>query len=366
MAGQKGAVTISTNMAGRGTDIVLGEGVKALGGLHILGTERHESRRIDNQLRGRSGRQGDAGSSRYFLSLEDDLLRIFGGEKIQFVMEKLGMEDGEPIEHKFISKAIENAQRKVEGHNFDIRKHLLEYDDVMNQQRTVLYKMRRDILDGQNIKEFIENIIGEYADEIAAEFVEPKAKPETWDSAGINEAVLKQFDIKIASENEITADYDEEKLSQFIYDTAMNRYHARAAGIGPEFDGFERFLVLQTVDNRWKDHLLSMDHLKEGIGLRGYAQQNPLIVYKKEAFDMFQFMIDRIKEEIVNVLFRFQVRESDNLDEMKHEEEKDWRFSGGDEEDSKNKTIKRDNSKIGRNDPCPCGSNRKYKRCCGK
>lgn len=365
MAGQKGAVTISTNMAGRGTDIVLGEGVKALGGLHILGTERHESRRIDNQLRGRSGRQGDAGSSRYYLSLEDDLLRIFGGEKIQFVMEKLGMEDGEPIEHKFISKAIENAQRKVEGHNFDIRKHLLEYDDVMNQQRTVLYKMRRDILDGENIKGFIENIIGEYADDIAVEFVEAKAKPEDWDIPGINEAVFKQFDIKIDLGSKITDDYDEEKLSQLIYDVAMARYNERANLIGDEFGGFERFLVLQTVDNRWKDHLLSMDHLKEGIGLRGYAQQNPLIVYKKEAFDMFQFMIDRIKEEIVTILFRFQVQKDDNLDEMKKEEEQNWNFSGG-EEETKNKPVKRDNSKIGRNDPCPCGSTRKYKKCCGK
>ncbi len=366
MAGQKGAVTIATNMAGRGTDIVLGEGVKELGGLHILGTERHESRRIDNQLRGRSGRQGDEGSSRYYLSLEDDLLRIFGGEKIQFVMEKLGMEDGEPIEHKFISKAIENAQRKVEGHNFDIRKHLLEYDDVMNQQRTVLYQMRREILDGENIKSFVENIIGEYADGIAMEFADSKGKPDTWDSAGINESVLKQFDIKIAVENEINQDYDEEKLSQFIFETAMARYNERAESIGDEYSGFERFLVLQTLDNKWKDHLLSMDHLKEGIGLRGYAQQNPLIVYKKEAFDMFQFMIDRIKEEIITILFRFQVQKEDNLDDMKHEEEKNWEFSGDNDEDPAKKTVVRDNDKIGRNDPCPCGSNRKYKKCCGK
>ena len=367
MAGQKGAVTIATNMAGRGTDIVLGEGVKELGGLHILGTERHESRRIDNQLRGRSGRQGDPGSSRYYLSLEDDLLRIFGGEKIHFIMEKLGMEDGEPIEHGLISKAIENAQRKVEGHNFDIRKHLLEYDDVMNQQRSVLYKMRRDILEGNKIKEFVENTIGEHSDDIASDFVVPKATPENWDHDAINESVSKQFAIDFNVSNYLSKEFDEEKLSQLIFDTAMKRYNERIALIGEEhYNPFERFLVLQTIDNKWKDHLLSMDHLKEGIGLRGYAQQNPLIIYKSEAFDMFQYMIDRIKEEVLNIIFRFEVRESDNIDDMKKDEEKNWRFSGNNDEDSKKKTVKRDNDKIGRNDPCPCGSNRKYKKCCGK
>ncbi len=366
-AGQKGAVTIATNMAGRGTDIVLGDGVKELGGLHILGTERHESRRIDNQLRGRSGRQGDPGSSRYYLSLEDDLLRIFGGEKIHFIMEKLGMDDGEPIEHGLISRAIENAQRKVEGHNFDIRKHLLEYDDVMNQQRNVLYQMRRDILEGNKIKEFVENTIGESADDIAAEFALSKVQPDSWDHDAINASVSKQFAISFDVNGHISKEYDEEKLSQLVFDTAMKRYNDRIELIGEEhYNPFERFLVLQTIDNKWKDHLLSMDHLKEGIGLRGYAQQNPLIVYKGEAFDMFQYMIDRVKEEVLNIIFRFEVRESDNIDDMKQEEEKNWRLSSENDENSNKKTIKRDNDKTGRNDPCPCGSKRKYKKCCGK
>jgi len=323
MAGQPGAVTISTNMAGRGTDIVLGEGVTRKGGLHIIGTERHESRRIDNQLRGRSGRQGDPGSSRFYLALEDDLLRIFGGERITGIMEKLGMEEGEPIEHNLISRAIENAQAKVEGHNFDIRKQLLEYDDVMNQQREVIYKQRREALDGKDIKSSIEEMIFEKAAGIADLFVDERALPDEWDLNGIKEAVFKQFNFNLPDFTDETLDgLTRDGLSQMIYEAAKAIYSKREAVIGAEdFRNLERIVMLQTVDSLWKDHLLSMDHLKEGIGLRGYAQQNPLIVYKKEGFDMFQDMISRVKEETLGILFRIQIAEPEKIEEMQRKEE---------------------------------------------
>jgi len=368
MAGQKGAVTISTNMAGRGTDIVLGEGVVDLGGLHILGTERHESRRIDNQLRGRSGRQGDPGSSRFFLSLEDDLLRIFGGEKITGIMEKLGMEEGEPIEHGLISRAIENAQAKVEGHNFDIRKHLLEYDDVMNQQREVIYKQRRLALDGKNLKETIEDIIFDKASGVAELFADEKIFPEEWDFKSIDEAVFKQFNLRIGKPDEDTLDgLSVEGLSELIHEAAISAYHEKEALIGPdEFRNLERYILLQTVDQLWKDHLLSMDHLKEGIGLRGYAQQNPLLLYKKEGFEMFQDMISRVQEETLSILYRIQLAEPEALQELHKPEETPLVFSGGDTAPPKKKPATRSDKKVGRNAPCPCGSGKKYKKCCGK
>ena len=368
MAGQKGAVTISTNMAGRGTDIVLGEGVTDLGGLHILGTERHESRRIDNQLRGRSGRQGDPGSSRFYLSLEDDLLRIFGGERITGIMEKLGMEEGEPIEHGLISRAIENAQAKVEGHNFDIRKHLLEYDDVMNQQREVIYKQRREALDGKNLKETILDIIFDKASGIAEVFAEEKILPEEWDFKGIDEAVYKQFNLRISKPDEDTlSGLTSEGLAQLIYEAALAAYQEKEALIGPdEFRNLERYILLQTVDQLWKDHLLSMDHLKEGIGLRGYAQQNPLIIYKKEGFEMFQDMISRIQEETLSILYRIQLAEPEDLKALHKPEEPQMLFSGGGTADVKKKPATRSEKKVGRNEPCPCGSGKKYKKCCGK
>jgi preprotein translocase subunit SecA len=368
MAGQKGAVTISTNMAGRGTDIVLGEGVVELGGLHILGTERHESRRIDNQLRGRSGRQGDPGSSRFFLSLEDDLLRIFGGERITGIMEKLGMEEGEPIEHGLISRAIENAQAKVEGHNFDIRKHLLEYDDVMNQQREVIYKQRRQALDGKNLKETIEDIIFDKASQIAELFADEKIFPEEWDFKGIDEAVFKQFNLRIGKPDEDTLDgLTSEGLSELIYEAAISAYHEKEALIGPdEFRNLERYILLQTVDQLWKDHLLSMDHLKEGIGLRGYAQQNPLLLYKKEGFEMFQDMISRVQEETLSILYRIQLAEPDDLQQLRKPEEPPLVFSGSDTAPPKKKPTTRSGKKVGRNAPCPCGSGKKYKKCCGQ
>ncbi len=367
MAGQKSAVTISTNMAGRGTDIVLGEGVTELGGLHILGTERHESRRIDNQLRGRSGRQGDPGSSRFYLALEDDLLRIFGGERITGIMEKLGMEEGEPIENRLISKAIENAQAKVEGHNFDIRKQLLEYDDVMNQQREVIYIQRREALNGKNLKSVIGEMIGEKVEEIAYTYSDERALSEEWDWKGLNKAVFKQFNFRL---NEIDGDtmdgLTREGLDQLIADACFREYEEREAVVGTEdFRHLERIVMLQTVDNLWKDHLLSMDHLKEGIGLRGYAQQDPLIIYKKEGFEMFQDMISRIKEETVGILFRIQISEPKKIDDLQQKKEQKLIFSSGDEPAKKN-PVKRTQNKVGRNAPCPCGSGKKFKKCCGR
>lgn len=367
-AGQKGSVTISTNMAGRGTDIVLGEGVKELGGLHILGTERHESRRIDNQLRGRSGRQGDPGSSRFYLALEDDLLRIFGGDRITGIMEKLGMEEGEPIEHNLISRAIENAQSKVEGHNFNIRKQLLEYDDVMNQQREVIYRHRREALMGEDLKSIIEEMIWTLSEQIAGSYTDEKSFPEEWDWTAIKDAVFKQFNIRIGSVSEDTMDgLNQEGLAQMIVDAAMNVYKQKEDFIGSnDLRQLERIVMLQTVDSLWKDHLLSMDHLKEGIGLRGYAQQNPLLVYKKEAFAMFQDMIDRVQEETIGILFRIQIEASEGLQSIERHEEQKLIYSSGDSADEKKKPVKRADKKIGRNAPCPCGSGKKYKKCCGR
>ena len=367
MAGQKGAVTISTNMAGRGTDIVLGPGVTQLGGLHILGTERHESRRIDNQLRGRSGRQGDPGSSRFYLALEDDLLRIFGGERITGIMERLGMEEGEPIEHNLISRAIENAQSKVEAHNFDIRKHLLEYDDVMNQQREVIYKQRRDLLTGVDLKSTIEDIMMESAEGIAAEFADERSLAEEWDWDAISDAVFQKFNYRLARMDADTLDgLTPDGLTQEIYDQALAVYDQKAAQLGEaELRQLERVVMLQTVDNLWKDHLLSMDHLKEGIGLRGYAQQNPLLVYKKEGFEMFQETIERIKAETLGILFRIQLAEPDHMEELQKAPSQKLIFSGGGDGPATRQPVTRESEKIGRNAPCPCGSGKKYKKCCG-
>jgi preprotein translocase subunit SecA len=368
-AGQKGAVTISTNMAGRGTDIVLGEGVVDLGGLHILGTERHESRRIDNQLRGRSGRQGDPGSSRFYLALEDDLLRIFGGERITGIMNKLGMEEGEPIENALITRAIENAQAKVEGHNFDIRKQLLEYDDVMNQQREVIYQQRREALTGENLKPYIEAIIAEMATQMATDCADERLPAEEWDWKTLEERVLKQFNARLPAPDKDTLDgLNADGLAQYIEDTALAAYQEREETIGSEnMRTLERHIMLMTVDNLWKDHLLSMDHLKEGIGLRGYAQQNPLIVYKKEGFEMFQEMIERIKEEAVGILYRVQLAESEEVEQLQRTQEQSLVFSGGgDGPPPKKKPIRNRQEKIGRNAPCPCGSGKKYKHCCGR
>ena len=366
-AGQMGAVTISTNMAGRGTDIVLGEGVTDLGGLHILGTERHESRRIDNQLRGRSGRQGDPGSSRFYLALEDDLLRIFGGQRITGIMEKLGMEEGEPIEHNMISRAIENAQSKVEGHNFDIRKQLLEYDDVMNQQREVIYRQRREALSGKDLKAEIQEMIRDKAEGIADTFAADNPYAEEWNLQEIRDAVYQQFNFRLNGFDEQTLDgLNRDGLAEMIYEEADKVYQDRENAVGSEeFRQVERIVMLQTVDNLWKDHLLSMDHLKEGIGLRGYAQQNPLIVYKKEGYELFQDMIERVKEETLGILYRIQIAEPEKIDDYRQPKQQQLSFSGGGEAQQK-KPTKRAAKKIGRNAPCPCGSGKKYKKCCGQ
>ncbi|MDY0361974.1 MAG: preprotein translocase subunit SecA [Desulforegulaceae bacterium] len=371
LAGQKKSVTISTNMAGRGTDIVLGEGVIDLGGLHIIGTERHESRRIDNQLRGRSGRQGDPGSSRFYLSLEDDLLRIFGGERITKVMDRLGMKEGETIEHGIISRAIENAQKKVEGHNFDIRKHLLEYDDVMNAQREVIYKERKIALTNEDLKEKISEIIENKSYEVAAAFISSKNEDKT-QSYGFNEfreKVRKEISLNLDDQDINIENLTEDDLAELIYKKAMDEYNRKENTIGSEnMRELEHFIMLQTVDSLWKDHLLNMDQLKEGIGLRGYAQQNPLIIYKKEGFSMFQSMIEKIQDEIVNILMRIEIQntyEEEKKPVFKEVSEDEMVFSSGSGSDGGGKTIVRNEPKIGRNDLCPCGSGKKYKKCCG-
>jgi preprotein translocase subunit SecA len=367
-AGQLGSVTISTNMAGRGTDIVLGNGVVGLGGLHILGTERHESRRIDNQLRGRSGRQGDPGSSRFFLSMEDDLLRIFGGERISGIMNKLGIDEGEPIEHKMISRAIENAQRKVEGHNFQIRKQLLDFDNVMNQQREVIYRQRQEALRNEDLKDTIEDMIREKAEEIVLNHTDEAKSPDQWDKKGLAAAILSQFNMKIDLDEYVKKVATPEQLEQLIADSAVARYEEKENAIPPQdLRRLERYIMLQTVDSFWKDHLLSMDHLKEGISLRGYAQRDPIMEYKKEAFNMFSEMISRIREETVKILFRIQIARPEEVQRLPVQpREQDMTFSHGKEDERQKRPFKRNVSKIGRNDPCMCGSGKKFKKCCGK
>nr|WP_320013342.1 preprotein translocase subunit SecA [uncultured Desulfobacter sp.] len=366
-AGQKGAVTISTNMAGRGTDIKLGEGVKELGGLHILGTSRHESRRIDNQLRGRSGRQGDPGSSRFYLSLEDDLLRIFGGDRIHSVMNRLGIEEGEHIEHKFISKAIENAQSKVEGHNFEIRKHLLEYDDVMNQQREIIYRQRREALTSKDLKQVAHDMMEDVSYDLMEGFVLDKTALKEWDLEGLSSAIKGQFNMDLSLDKPVQENFSADQLGQFIFDAARAVYQKKEQMYGSEIiRHVERFIILQTVDTRWKEHLLNMDHLKEGIGLRGYAQQDPLRIYKKEGFDMFQDLMNRIKQEVVDILFKIQIASPTQVEEMKQEEQQDLTFSSHSDESAPKQPVRRSSEKIQRNDPCPCGSGKKYKKCCGQ
>ncbi len=367
-AGQKGRVTIATNMAGRGTDIKLGEGIPDLGGLHILGTERHESRRIDNQLRGRSGRQGDQGSSRFYLSLEDDLLRIFGSDRISGMMDKLGMEEDEPIEHNLISKAIENAQRKVEGHNFDIRKHLLEYDDVMNKQREVIYRQRREALSGEDLKEVVSDMLADLVDDFIQEFVHPKVSSEEWDWQGIEERGSALFGMALTVPEEERRDLDRDKFVERLLSILKKAYQTKEEAMGEGImRHLERVVVLQTVDTLWKEHLLRMDHLKQGIGLRGYGQKNPLDEYKKEGFRMFMELIQQIKENILGTLFRVQLAKEDDVEEMAARQRKSQpiRLNRGPETVAPG-PVKREGDKVGRNSPCPCGSGQKYKRCCGK
>ena len=407
-AGRAGAVTISTNMAGRGTDILLGgnpkflaktfldeepteetmkkahqkalgivqkekEKVIQVGGLHVLGTERHEARRIDNQLRGRSGRQGDPGSSRFYLSLEDDLLRIFGSERISNIMGRLGIEEDQPIEHGLVTKAIESAQRKVEAHNFEIRKHLLEYDNVMNKQREVIYSQRREVLGSEDLKDTVMEMIEEQSEGLVDFYTDEKEHSEDWDLKALRDAVYKQFCFKWSvtpvEENGIKRD----QLKEMIVQNAKDVYQKKEEEFGsPMLRYLEKVIMLQSIDYHWKDHLLAIDQLKEGIGLRGYGQKDPRIEYQKEAYQMFLEMLDRIKKDTVEKLFAIQIAKEQEMKEVKMERKQTFVMSrgeaaqdgGGKTEDGKGVTVRRDGKKVGRNDPCPCGSGKKYKRCC--
>lgn len=372
-AGQSGKVTIATNMAGRGTDIKLGEGVVEAGGLHILGTSRHESRRIDNQLRGRSGRQGDPGSSRFYLSLEDDLLRIFGSGKISGIMDKLGMEEDDPIEHNMITRAIENAQRKVEGHHFDIRKHLLEYDDVMNKQREVIYQQRREVLEGDNLQQALQEMTEDLIAGIVGEVVQEKIDAKEWDWEYCEQQVTDIFGLKPEWSEEQKSEFDAELLQQAIAEIAEQARLAQEESNGVENQRqIERIILLQIVDSHWKEHLLSMDHLKEGIGLRGYGQKNPLNEYKKEAFDLFMTMIEAVKLQTIKTLMRVRLVQEEEVERLEEErrqrQEQEMQMNKGaaGEQGKPQEPVKRDGDKIGRNAPCPCGSGKKYKKCCGK
>jgi preprotein translocase subunit SecA len=373
-AGQRGKITIATNMAGRGTDIKLGEGVRELDGLHILGTSRHESRRIDNQLRGRSGRQGDAGSSRFFLSLEDDLLRIFGSGRLSSIMDKLGMEEDEPIEHSMISKAIENAQRKVEGHNFDIRKHLLEYDDVMNKQREVIYGQRREVLQGVDVSEIVEDMVSDLIERTVVGTVVDRTPSEDWDWPVFDEQVSEIFNITLNWDTSDRRDFDFDSLHDKLRAEVDHAYKAQTERNKPEqMRQLERMILLQMVDTHWKEHLLNMDHLKEGIGLRGYGQKNPLDEYKKEGFNLFLSMIETVKEQTVSTLMRVQIVQDDEVARLEEEQrlqrEKELEMAkavGAGTENGTPKTVRRQEEKVGRNASCPCGSGKKYKKCCGK
>lgn len=362
-AGQYGMVTIATNMAGRGTDITLGEGVPELGGLHIIGTERHESRRIDNQLRGRSGRQGDPGSTQFFLSLEDDLMRIFGSDSISNIMDKLGMEEDEPIEHSLITKSIEKAQKKVENHNFNIRKYILEYDDVMNQQREVLYSQRRRILGDDSLRETIMESVDDIINNAMNTYADEKLYPEDWDYEGLIKHlemfILEPGQINIAS----LEDLSRIELQEMLLRVAHEDYAAREEQIGEaNMRELEKAVMLKVVDAKWMEHLDSMDLLREGIGLRAYGQKNPLVEYKFEAYDMFQAMIESIREESVMYLYRIRV-----VTETQSEPESYLDHAvahHGDEEVEKKPLEVGD--KPGRNNLCPCGSGKKYKNCCGQ
>ncbi len=408
-AGRVGGVTISTNMAGRGTDILLGGNPKVLaktlvdgepteeatqkatqkalgivqkekekviqsGGLHVLGTERHEARRIDNQLRGRSGRQGDPGSSRFYLSLEDDLLRIFGSERISHMMDRLGIEEDQPIEHGLVTKAIENAQRKVEAHNFEIRKHLLEYDDVMNKQREVIYSQRREVLGSEDLKETVMEMIEEQGEGLVDFYTDEKEHPEDWDLKALQDAVYQQFCFKWSAPSLEENGLKRDDVQEMIVQKAEEIYQKKEEEFGPPTLRYlEKVIMLQSIDYHWKDHLLAIDQLKEGIGLRGYGQKDPRIEYQKEAYQMFLEMLDRIKKDTIEKLFAIQIaKEQREVKEMKMERKQAFVMSrgetaqsgGGKTEDGKGVTVRREGRKVGRNDPCPCGSGKKYKRCC--
>jgi len=355
-AGQAGTVTIATNMAGRGTDIVLGEGVTELGGLYVLGTERHEARRIDNQLRGRSGRQGDPGMSRFYVSLEDDLMRLFGSENIEGLLDRLGMDDTMPIEHGLISRAIENAQKKVEARNFSIRKNVLEYDDVINQQREVIYKERRKVLAESDLKETVLSMIDDVAESIVARFAGERKYADEWDLEGMVSFIEQNY----APIPDLTVDtlkgMTRREVLEFLQDEARRAYEEREEEMGAEtLRELERAILLRVIDEKWMDHIDAMDQLREGINLRAYGQRDPLIEYKFEAFDAFQIMMENIKEDVTRYLYRIRL--------VSQPQE---RTMVANREDSSARQPVKTEKRIGRNDPCPCGSGKKYKKCCGK
>ncbi len=409
-AGRSGAVTIATNMAGRGTDIVLGGSLEAeldkldpndevaiqrvrsdwqqshdkvleAGGLHIIGTERHESRRVDNQLRGRSGRQGDAGSSRFYLSLQDNLMRIFASDRVSMIMQKLGMEEGEAIEHPWVSKAIENAQRKVEGHNFDIRKQLLEYDDVANDQRKVIYEQRNDLMASDDISDAIKGIRTDVVNSVIDEYVPPQSLEEQWDVPALETALEKEFGQPMPLQQWLDQDDElhEETLRSRILGEIESAYQQKEAQAGGDvLRHFEKAVMLQVLDTQWKDHLAAMDYLRQGIHLRGYAQKNPKQEYKRESFEMFTQLLERIKHEVVSIISKVQVQNQADVEavdeqrrrqgnmEFQHAAASAMPESEVGATEAEHTPFVRDGRKVGRNEPCPCGSGKKYKQCHGK
>ena len=366
-AGQRGAVTIATNMAGRGTDIQLGDGVQELGGLYILGTERHESRRIDNQLRGRAGRQGDPGRSKFYLSLEDDLLRLFASDNIASIMDRLGMDENDPIEHKLITRSIERAQKKVEARNFDIRKHVLEYDDVMNQQREVIYAERRKILRGEDLKENIFFMLDKIIESEMDQYANAKLYPEEWTLDGLIEDAEKIYAPEGKLKKKELEAMSRDELEETLKKTARDAYAAREQLFGEEnMRELEKVVMLRVVDNHWMEHLDRMDMLREGINLRAYGQRNPLVEYKIEALDMFEAMEAAIQTDIAKLMYRVSIvtQEQQQLQDRLQTA----RASHGEESSAAEtkKKPQRNKNDIGRNDPCPCGSGKKYKNCCGR
>ncbi|MBQ4799419.1 preprotein translocase subunit SecA [Pseudoalteromonas sp. MMG006] len=407
-AGLPGTVTIATNMAGRGTDIVLGgnwnseveklenptdeqiaeikaawkirhDAVIDAGGLHIIGTERHESRRIDNQLRGRSGRQGDAGSSRFYLSMDDALMRIFAGERMTNMMRKLGMQRGEAIEHPWVNRAIENAQRKVEARNFDVRKQLLEYDDVANDQRRVVYSQRNELLEEGDISETITAIRGDVLTGVIDQYIAPQSLAEMWDVPGLEERLKQDFLIELPISQWLADDNKlyEEKLRERIEQAVEQAYKQKEEQVGDSvLRQFEKAIMLQSLDQHWKDHLAAMDHLRQGIHLRGYAQKNPKQEYKRESFELFSEMLENLKVDVVGILSKVQVRAEEDVEKVEEQHRKsenapreyqheEAEHVGGEAPQSAT-VMARTEPKVGRNDPCPCGSGQKFKQCCGK
>ncbi|NLA58405.1 MAG: preprotein translocase subunit SecA [Firmicutes bacterium] len=363
-AGQRGTVTIATNMAGRGTDIVLGEGVNELGGLHIIGTERHESRRIDNQLRGRAGRQGDRGSSRFYVSLEDDLMRLFESERLAAIMERLGWDNDEAIEHPQISKAIENAQKRLEAHHFDIRKQVLEYDNIMNQQRETIYGQRRRVLEKGDLREDILDMLQRQVDFALDFYADDKLPQEDWDLAGLSQRITELTNQAVSLAPEDLAGKTRQELWDLLVNRVTDAYQERERVIGKEeMRELERLILLRVMDSKWMEHLRAMDDLREGIGLRAYGQRDPLMEYKFEAYEMFQAMLQAMQEDVVALLFRVRLI----TEEQRRQQDRLRQAVTNRDGDAGQKQVPiRRETKVGRNDPCPCGSGKKYKKCCGR